>query len=67
MIGNSLGFTSKIFLPDDLAEEKYRILETIVADLQKVRPVSIVDPQNFCKLAEKAAKGEGKKLLLSLM
>ena len=67
MIGNSLGFTSKIFLPDDLAEEKYRILETIGAELQKVRPVSIVDPQNFCKLAEKAAKGEGKKLLLSLM
>jgi hypothetical protein len=32
-----------VFLPDDLAKEKYDLLNKLNADLVKVRPVSIVD------------------------
>ncbi|KAL4456225.1 hypothetical protein ABPG74_014186 [Tetrahymena malaccensis] len=58
-LGNSMGFQTKIFLPDDLAQEKYLILETMKAILVKVKPCSIVDSQHYCKLAENQAEVDG--------
>jgi len=50
------GYECILYLPDDLSEEKYNSLELVGAKLNKVRPVSIIDSEHFCKLAEKAAK-----------
>lgn len=55
LIGNSLGCKTSLYLPDDLEESKYRILETLGADIVKVRPVSIVDSNHYCKRAEREA------------
>lgn len=47
-----MGYKTKVFLPDDLAQEKYDQLELLCAELVKVRPVSIVDKNHFCNLAK---------------
>ena len=42
-----------LFLPNDLAPDKYSLLETLKAHIIKVPPVSIVDSNHFCNLAQK--------------
>ncbi|CAD8181555.1 unnamed protein product [Paramecium octaurelia] len=59
LIGNSLGCKCKLYLQNDLAQEKYNILQTCGAIIEKVPPVSIVDSEHFCKKAEKQASIEG--------
>jgi cysteine synthase A len=54
-----MGFKTRVFLPDDLAQEKYDQLTLLKADLIKVRPVSIVDKNHFCRLAEDRAAEDG--------
>ena len=55
-----MGFRTKVFLPDDIAQEKYDQLELLQATLVKVRPVSIIDKNHFCKLAEESAIKDSK-------
>lgn len=59
LLGNSMGCKTKVFLPDDLAEEKYSILRAVGAEIVKVKPCSIVDSNHFCKLAESSALKDG--------
>lgn len=55
LLGNSLGCTTKLFMPDDMADEKYALIQKVGASICKLRPVSIVDSQHYCKLAQKEA------------
>lgn len=57
---NILGISSHIYLNDDLAEEKYRILELIGCKLNKVESRNIVDNGNFVKVGLNAAKNDPK-------
>jgi cysteine synthase A len=47
---------SVIFMPDDQAREKQDLIRALGAQLQLVRPMSIVDPNHMCKAAEKGSK-----------
>ncbi|KAM3129307.1 hypothetical protein pb186bvf_018594 [Paramecium bursaria] len=58
LLGNYFGLQTHVFLPDDLAQEKYNLLEVLNAKLMKVRPVSIVDSKHFCRIAEDQAKND---------
>lgn len=46
------GIKVTLFLPDDLAEDKYLYLETLGANIIKVPQVSIVDPNHFFNKAK---------------
>jgi hypothetical protein len=37
-----------IIVPDDVAEEKVKLLQTLGADVEMVRPASIVDQKQVC-------------------
>jgi cysteine synthase A len=56
MLARAKGYKCAIFMPDDQAKEKSDILERLGATVTRVRPVSIVDPQQFCNLAESFAQ-----------
>lgn len=45
-----------LFLPDDLAEDKYTYLQTLGANIVKVPQVSIVDPNHFYNRARDYAR-----------
>ena len=53
---NLLGIKTEIFLNDDLAKEKYNILELIGCQLHKVPSLNIIDNGNFIKTGKKAAE-----------
>ncbi|KAF4697616.1 hypothetical protein FOZ60_004512 [Perkinsus olseni] len=55
MAGLCRGYKTVIFMPDDQAKEKSELIETLGGEVHLCRPVSIVDPEHMCKLAEKAA------------
>lgn len=55
---NYLGIRTKIFLNDDLAEEKYRILELFGCELNKVPSLNIVDNGNFIKKGKREAEND---------
>ena len=48
-----------MFLPDDLAEDKYVYLRILGANIIKVPQVSIVDPNHFYNKAKEYAKSKG--------
>ena len=50
------GLKLKIVMPDDVSEEKIKLIKVLGADVQLVRPVSIADPNHMCKIAEKFAQ-----------
>ncbi|EDO17107.1 hypothetical protein Kpol_1025p27 [Vanderwaltozyma polyspora DSM 70294] len=54
MICNSLGYNAHISLPDDTANEKLALLESLGATVNKVKPASIVDPNQYVNAAKKA-------------
>eukprot|EP00298_Acanthocystis_sp_HF-20_P025501 c37534_g1_i1.p1 GENE.c37534_g1_i1~~c37534_g1_i1.p1 ORF type:complete len:393 (-),score=151.77 c37534_g1_i1:96-1253(-) len=56
LISRPKGFKCQIYMPNDQAKEKSDILERLGATVSRVPPVSIVDPQQFCNLAEAGAK-----------
>ena len=40
-------YQSAIIMPDDVAEEKVKALESLGAEVERVRPASIVDKKQF--------------------
>lgn len=61
LIANVKNLTSKIILPNNLAQEKYRLLELFNADLIKVPPRSFIDENNFVRIAESFKQENTKK------
>ncbi|KAJ8656520.1 hypothetical protein O0I10_007843 [Lichtheimia ornata] len=61
MIARARGYKAWIVMPDDQAQEKYQLLEKLGATVEKVRPVSIIDKNQFVNLARRRAEefGEG--------
>ncbi|CCH61183.1 hypothetical protein TBLA_0E01230 [Henningerozyma blattae CBS 6284] len=56
MICNALGYRSHISLPDDTSIEKLSLLESLGAVVNKVKPASIVDPDQYVNAAKKACE-----------
>lgn len=54
-LSRAKGFNCHIVIPDDQSQEKYALLEKLGAEVEKVRPVGIVDENHFCRLAGKRA------------
>ncbi|PPQ87457.1 hypothetical protein CVT25_008193 [Psilocybe cyanescens] len=48
-----------IIMPDDVAEEKVKALQALGAEVQKVRPASIVDKKQYVNLAKQQASKFG--------
>lgn len=55
MLCNALGYTAHICLPDDTSNEKIQLLESYGAEIEKVKPASIVDPNQYVNAARKGA------------
>lgn len=55
MLCNALGYTAHICLPDDTSNEKLQLLESYGAQIEKVKPASIVDPNQYVNAARKGA------------
>lgn len=55
MLCNALGYTAHICLPDDTSNEKLQLLESYGAEIEKVKPASIVDPDQYVNAARKGA------------
>lgn len=53
-ICNSLGYRAHISLPDDTSPEKLSLLESLGAEVNKVKPASIVDPNQYVNASKKA-------------
>ncbi|KAF0477930.1 PALP-domain-containing protein [Gigaspora margarita] len=60
IISRAKGYNAWIIMPDDQAEEKYQLLEKLGATVEKVKPASIVDKQQFVNLAKSRAEQFGK-------
>ncbi|KAG0243456.1 hypothetical protein BGX31_010649 [Mortierella sp. GBA43] len=60
MIARARGYNAWIVMPDDVALEKSQLLEKLGAHVEKVRPVSIVDKNQFVNLAKRRAQEFGK-------
>ncbi|GES77465.1 PALP-domain-containing protein [Rhizophagus clarus] len=60
MIAKAKGYNAWIIMPDDQAKEKYQILEKLGATVEKVKPASIVDRNQFVNLAKRRAEDFGK-------
>ncbi|KAF9917645.1 hypothetical protein BX616_000332 [Lobosporangium transversale] len=59
MIAKARGYNAWIVMPDDVAQEKSQLLEKLGAHVEKVRPVSIVDKNQFVNLAKRRAQEFG--------
>ncbi|ODV82635.1 hypothetical protein CANARDRAFT_30676 [[Candida] arabinofermentans NRRL YB-2248] len=55
MLCNALGYTAHICLPDDTSNEKLQLLESYNAEIEKVKPASIVDPNQYVNAARNGA------------
>ncbi|THU86242.1 PALP-domain-containing protein [Dendrothele bispora CBS 962.96] len=70
-IARARGYDVTIIMPDDVAEEKVKALLALGADVERVRPASIVDKKQFVNLARQRAlafgqsDGDGKPRLMS--
>ena len=53
------GYACEIVMPDDMAEEKSRVLRQVGATVREVRPASIVNKQHYCNVAAARAKELG--------
>ncbi|RIA79016.1 tryptophan synthase beta subunit-like PLP-dependent enzyme, partial [Glomus cerebriforme] len=60
MIAKAKGYNAWIIMPDDQAKEKYQLLEKLGATVEKVKPASIVDKNQFVNLAKRRAEDFGK-------
>ena len=54
VVCNALGYRAHISLPDDTSLEKLALLESLGATVNKVKPASIVDPNQYVNAAKKA-------------
>ncbi|KAG0051082.1 hypothetical protein BGZ83_004114 [Gryganskiella cystojenkinii] len=59
MMAKARGYNAWIVMPDDVALEKSQLLEKLGAHVEKVRPVSIVDKNQFVNLAKRRAQEFG--------
>ncbi|EGO00389.1 hypothetical protein SERLA73DRAFT_53570 [Serpula lacrymans var. lacrymans S7.3] len=59
-IAKARGYDTTIIMPDDVAEEKVKALQALGADVQRVRPASIVDKKQFVNMARQAAVNFGR-------
>ncbi|WLF81722.1 Putative mitochondrial cysteine synthase [Lodderomyces elongisporus] len=53
---NALGYTAHICLPDDTSPEKLLLLESLGAEVEKVKPASIIDPNQYVNAAKRGAE-----------
>ncbi|KAI0929846.1 hypothetical protein AcV5_006703 [Taiwanofungus camphoratus] len=58
-VARARGYEATIIMPDDVAEEKVKALLALGAEVQRVRPVSIVDKKQFVNLARERAVNFG--------
>jgi cysteine synthase A len=54
-IARARGYDTTIIMPDDVAEEKVKALQSLGADVERVRPASIVDKKQYVNLARQRA------------
>ncbi|TFY71625.1 hypothetical protein EVG20_g1375 [Dentipellis fragilis] len=54
-IAHARGYDTTIIMPDDVAVEKVSALQALGADVQRVRPASIVDKKQYVNLAREYA------------
>ncbi|KAH8107683.1 PALP-domain-containing protein [Cristinia sonorae] len=54
-IAKARGYDATIIMPDDVAEEKVKALRSLGAEVEQVRPASIVDKKQFVNLARDRA------------
>ncbi|KAF8554766.1 pyridoxal phosphate-dependent enzyme, beta subunit [Imleria badia] len=54
-ISKARGYDTTIIMPDDVAEEKVKALQSLGAEVQRVRPASIVDKKQYVNMARQAA------------
>ncbi|KAF8444978.1 putative cysteine synthase [Boletus edulis BED1] len=54
-IAKARGYDATIIMPDDVAEEKVKALQSLGAEVQRVRPTSIVDKKQYVNMARQAA------------
>ncbi|KAK4054363.1 Cysteine synthase 2 [Microbotryomycetes sp. JL221] len=64
-IARAKGYKAHIVLSDDVAQEKVQLLEALGAQVERVRPVSIVDKRHYVNLARVRARDFGDKTVLS--
>ncbi|KAK0487427.1 PALP-domain-containing protein [Armillaria novae-zelandiae] len=60
-IARARGYDATIIMPDDVAEEKVKALLSLGADVQRVRPASIVDKKQYVNIARQRALEFGKE------
>ncbi|KAF8813895.1 PALP-domain-containing protein [Phlegmacium glaucopus] len=58
-IARARGYDTTIIMPDDVAEEKVKALQSLGADVERVRPASIVDKKQYVNLARQRASKFG--------
>lgn len=56
MLASSKGLKTHILLPEDCSAEKVQLMRTLGADVERVRPASIVDKGQFVNLARRRAE-----------
>lgn len=56
LLCNALGYRAHISLPDDTSNEKLSLLESLGATINKVKPASIVDPNQYVNAAKRACE-----------
>ncbi|KZT29075.1 PALP-domain-containing protein [Neolentinus lepideus HHB14362 ss-1] len=54
-IAKAKGYDATIIMPDDVAKEKVQALKCLGADIEQVRPASIVDKKQYVNLARQRA------------
>ncbi|KAI9014225.1 tryptophan synthase beta subunit-like PLP-dependent enzyme, partial [Hyaloraphidium curvatum] len=64
LVCKAMGYECHIVMPDDQAAEKYALLGSLSAVVEKVRPAPIADPRHFVNIARRraaqtAAEAEG--------
>ncbi|KAF8971102.1 PALP-domain-containing protein [Flammula alnicola] len=60
-IARARGYDTTIIMPDDVAEEKVKALQALGADVERVRPASIVDKKQYVNLARQRASKFGQE------
>ncbi|KAJ7467111.1 tryptophan synthase beta subunit-like PLP-dependent enzyme [Mycena latifolia] len=55
MVARARGYDATIITPDDMAAEKLHALRSLGADVEQVRPASIVDKKQFVNIAKQRA------------
>lgn len=56
MLSNALGYQTHICLPDDTSDEKLKLLKSLGATIEPVKPASIVDPEQYVNAARSRAE-----------